>query len=96
MADERQGTHWEGCWRAHHECAVSLLDKILSEDMIGPDEARRLLADARAKVEGSFGDAEWAAECEEFGCTYEDPQVGDGTFLRQAVEHIEQRRGGSG
>lgn len=26
MGDERQGTHWEGCWRAHHECAVSLLE----------------------------------------------------------------------
>ena len=30
---------------------------------------------------------------EEFGCSYEDPQVGDGTFLRQAVEHLEQRHG---
>lgn len=42
------------------------------------------------------GAAAWAAECEEFGCSYEDPQVGDGTFLRQAVEHLEQRRGGAG
>lgn len=28
--DERQGTHWQGCWRAHHECAVVLLERILA------------------------------------------------------------------
>jgi hypothetical protein len=27
---ERQGTHWAGCWRAHHECAVVLLERILA------------------------------------------------------------------
>lgn len=56
MGDERQGTHWQGCWRAHHACAVSLLDKILREDTIGEEEARRLLADARAKAEQFDGD----------------------------------------
>lgn len=48
--DVRLGTHWEGCWRAHHECAISLLDKILREETVGPDRARRLLAEAKAKV----------------------------------------------
>jgi len=43
-------THWQGCWRAHHQCAISLLDKILRDDLIGPDEARRLLHEAKAKV----------------------------------------------
>jgi hypothetical protein len=51
-ADERQGTHWQNCWRAHHDCAISLLDKILREDMIGPEEARRQLTAARAEVCG--------------------------------------------
>lgn len=54
----RQSTHWEGCWRAHHECAVHLLDKILRDEALGAVEARRRLAEAR----------EWATECEEFGC----------------------------
>ena len=53
---QRIGTHWQGCWRAHHECAVSLLDKILREETVGEDEARRLLAEARAKADQS-GDA---------------------------------------
>lgn len=49
---ERQGTHWEGCWRAHHECAVSLLDKIFREETVGYDQAHRLLAEAKAALVG--------------------------------------------
>ena len=62
MPDTRQSTHWQGCWKSHHACAVALLDKILREDLIGPDEARRLLAEAKRKA------GAWDAECEEFGC----------------------------
>lgn len=56
--------------------------------LAGSELARLVYAD-------TVSDAEWAAECEEFGCSYEDPQVGDGTFLRQAVEHLEQRQRGT-
>lgn len=47
LATERKGTHWEGCWQAHHECAVSLLDKILRDETVGYDQARQLLDEAR-------------------------------------------------
>jgi hypothetical protein len=60
-------THWQGCWKAHHECAVHLLDLILREDTIGEDEARRQLAAAKAAAD------EWAAECDEFGCHEDTP-----------------------
>lgn len=42
------------------------------------------------------GTPTWDAECDEFGCSYEDPQVGDGTFLRQAADHLQQRHGDAG
>ncbi len=22
-----QGTHWEGCWRYHHECAIAKIER---------------------------------------------------------------------
>lgn len=50
MAEIPVSTHWEGCWRAHHECAVSLLDKILRDETVGYDQARQLLDEARSKV----------------------------------------------
>lgn len=28
MSSERQITHWAGCWREHHECAVALFSRI--------------------------------------------------------------------
>lgn len=52
FAVERQGTHWEGCWRTHHECAVSLLDKILRDETVGYDQARQLLDEARHRATG--------------------------------------------
>lgn len=24
-------THWEGCWREHHECAVAEIERLLEE-----------------------------------------------------------------
>lgn len=24
-----QTTHWVGCWREHHECAVALIDRLI-------------------------------------------------------------------
>jgi len=62
MADERQGTHWQGCWRAHHQCAIHLLDLILREDTIGEDEARRLLHEAKVAA------GQWDDDCADFGC----------------------------
>ena len=26
-----QRTHWEGCWREHHECAVALLERLMAD-----------------------------------------------------------------
>lgn len=28
----RQATHWRGCWRVHHQCAIVLLERILASD----------------------------------------------------------------
>ena len=28
----RQETHWEGCWREHHGCAVAMLEKLLAHE----------------------------------------------------------------
>jgi hypothetical protein len=60
VAEERQGTHWQDCWRVdgHHACAIHLLDLMFREVLIDADEARRQLTEAK----------KWAAECEEFGC----------------------------
>jgi hypothetical protein len=65
VADERQSTHWQECWRAvgHHACAIHLLDLILREHTIGEDEARRQLAEAKIAAD------QWADDCEDFGCT---------------------------
>lgn len=27
--DSREGTHYIGCWRIHHDCAVALLERIV-------------------------------------------------------------------
>jgi len=24
-------THWEGCWRAHHPCAIALIERLRGE-----------------------------------------------------------------
>lgn len=29
-AEKQISTHWQGCWKEHHECAVVLLDRILA------------------------------------------------------------------
>lgn len=67
VTTERQGTHWEGCWRAHHECAINLLDKIFREETVGPDQARRLLAEAKAALAGRSDvngpDGSWCDYC---------------------------------
>ena len=34
---QRQGTHWDGCERAHHECALALIDRLRAEQ----DDERR-------------------------------------------------------
>jgi len=41
-------THYEGCWRVHHECAVAEVERLRADAR----EAARLLARAEAVREG--------------------------------------------
>lgn len=27
---DRIRTHWEGCWRSHHDCAVAMIERLQS------------------------------------------------------------------
>lgn len=29
---DRATSHWQGCWKVHHACAVALLERILASD----------------------------------------------------------------
>ena len=32
MAKCKNGSHWEGCWRVHHDCAVAKIEQ-MQEDI---------------------------------------------------------------
>lgn len=30
FTDNPGATHWEGCWRAHHACAVAMIERLIA------------------------------------------------------------------
>lgn len=59
FAEEKQvrqprdsGTHWDGCWYAHHDCAIAMVEQlVLRSDVLGKETVRR-----RGGQDGLFSD----------------------------------------
>lgn len=46
------GTHWDGCWRHHHPCAVALIERLIE---IARQDGRRW-AELEASMQAAIDD----------------------------------------
>lgn len=69
MSDGR--THWEGCWRDHHDCAVAEVERLRADRerwdwFFGPLDKRDFLAEYMNGIGEKYTPDEWRAAVDRF------------------------------